>query len=330
MTITALPTPPLRSDGAAAFADRADTFLGALPLFVTEANALQSNVNAKELSASASASTATAQALAAQASATQALSNINFKGEWSTLTGALSAPASVYHDGLFWILITSTGDVTTIVPGVSASWVEIKSRINYATDTADPQGDLQGEHDYYMPAGQDGDTYLLERLGLFAFHSAATDPADGETCITPVGGVGRWMLICPTWDFVYAYLEGVDLDVINTDIDTINADITTINADITTINTDITTINNRFISASAALDFPSVAATTGTQTLTITVTGAEVGDRVLLAPPSALPAGLIPIGFVSATNTVSVSVFNNTAGAIDPASMTWGVTVYKG
>ena len=40
MPITALPTPPSRSDSAN-FATRADAFLGALPTFATEANTLQ-------------------------------------------------------------------------------------------------------------------------------------------------------------------------------------------------------------------------------------------------------------------------------------------------
>ena len=42
MTITALPTPPSRLDPLN-FSQRADDFLGALPQFVTEANALESN-----------------------------------------------------------------------------------------------------------------------------------------------------------------------------------------------------------------------------------------------------------------------------------------------
>ena len=44
MTITALPTPPSRTD-AANFSARADAFLGALPTFGTEANALAVEVN---------------------------------------------------------------------------------------------------------------------------------------------------------------------------------------------------------------------------------------------------------------------------------------------
>jgi hypothetical protein len=64
MAITALPTPPSRQDPTN-FNDRADAFLGALPLFQTEANALQADVNAKQVSAAASEVSAAASATAA-------------------------------------------------------------------------------------------------------------------------------------------------------------------------------------------------------------------------------------------------------------------------
>jgi hypothetical protein len=54
MAITALPTPPTRSDPAT-FAARGDAFLTALPTFATEANVLQADVNAKQVAAAASA-----------------------------------------------------------------------------------------------------------------------------------------------------------------------------------------------------------------------------------------------------------------------------------
>lgn len=71
MAITALPTPPSRSDPAN-FATRADAFLGALPTFATEANALATDVNSKQTTASTAADTAQAQALAALNSANDA------------------------------------------------------------------------------------------------------------------------------------------------------------------------------------------------------------------------------------------------------------------
>ena len=57
MAITALPTPPTRSDPAT-FAARGDAFMTALPTFVTEANALQTDVNAKQAAAAVSANAA--------------------------------------------------------------------------------------------------------------------------------------------------------------------------------------------------------------------------------------------------------------------------------
>lgn len=61
MPITPLPTPPSRNDPTN-FSSRADAFLGALPAFGTEANALAVDVNDDAVAAAASASTATTQA----------------------------------------------------------------------------------------------------------------------------------------------------------------------------------------------------------------------------------------------------------------------------
>lgn len=72
MAITALPTPPTRSDPAT-FATRGDAFMLALPTFATEANALQADVNAKQAAAAVSANAAQADrvlAAAAQAAVT--------------------------------------------------------------------------------------------------------------------------------------------------------------------------------------------------------------------------------------------------------------------
>lgn len=83
MTITVLPTPPLRSDPTN-FAVRADAFLAALPTFVTEANTLVSTVNTGASNAATSASNASiseidaaAQAAAATISAANAVSAAN-------------------------------------------------------------------------------------------------------------------------------------------------------------------------------------------------------------------------------------------------------------
>lgn len=81
--------------------------------------------------------------------------------------------------------------------------------------------------------------------------------------------------------------------------------------------------------ASAALDFPSIAAGNN-QTLTVPVVGAAVGDDVVLVRTAAPVNGALNyVGWVSAAGVVSVRAQNNTAGAIDPASETFRVIVFK-
>lgn len=66
MAITPLPTPPSRSDPAN-FADRGDAFLGALPTFATEANALAAATNQNEINAELAETNAEAAQVAAEA-----------------------------------------------------------------------------------------------------------------------------------------------------------------------------------------------------------------------------------------------------------------------
>ena len=125
MPMTPLSPPPQTNDPGN-FDARADALLGAgLPLFVAEANALETNVNAREASATSAATTATAAATAAQAAQALALALANYKGTWSALTGALAIPASVLHNGVFWSLTASLANVTTATPGVSSSWIPV-------------------------------------------------------------------------------------------------------------------------------------------------------------------------------------------------------------
>jgi hypothetical protein len=84
----------------------------------------------------------------------------------------------------------------------------------------------------------------------------------------------------------------------------------------------------KHLSATASLDFPSIAASS-TAELTVTVTGAASGDTVYAAPTGAPEAGLVWSAYVSAANTVTVRMANHTAGAIDPAARTWRADVWQ-
>jgi hypothetical protein len=81
------------------------------------------------------------------------------------------------------------------------------------------------------------------------------------------------------------------------------------------------------LTGSGTLDFPNTLAQTSSD-MTITVTGAAVGDIVILGTP-VQGANSTFTAFVSATNTVSVRMNNYSALAIDPASAAFKVYVIK-
>lgn len=115
--ITPAPSPaPQRSDRST-FADRADARLTWEDAhLVPELNAAVAQVNDNTLICEAGAQ-------AAQV----AIASSHFKGAWSTLTGALAVPASVFHSGAFWVLLSDVADVTAKVPGVAAEWEEAQT-----------------------------------------------------------------------------------------------------------------------------------------------------------------------------------------------------------
>jgi hypothetical protein len=82
----------------------------------------------------------------------------------------------------------------------------------------------------------------------------------------------------------------------------------------------------KVLSGSASLNFGSISAVSQAD-LTITVTGAAVGDEVMMALPAAPAAGLVFNAFVSAANTVTIRASNITASPVDPAAATYGVIV---
>ena len=97
-TITALPTPPSRQDPTN-FNDRADAFLGALPAFATETNAVASELN-----------TASANAVAAN-QAVIAATNITKWVSGSTYTNGAVVWSPI--NGLAYRRITTSGSGTT-------------------------------------------------------------------------------------------------------------------------------------------------------------------------------------------------------------------------
>jgi hypothetical protein len=92
-----------------------------------------------------------------------------------------------------------------------------------------------------------------------------------------------------------------------------------------TIGTSGTAVT-KYFSATATLNFGSILAS-GSEDLTITVTGAAVNDTVTLGLPATVLAGAIFNAWVSAADTVTVRCNNAGSIAVDPASATYRVGV---
>lgn len=88
------------------------------------------------------------------------------------------------------------------------------------------------------------------------------------------------------------------------------------------------TIEYPVLTGSATWDAPSLASG-AEQTTTVTVTGAKLGDQVTGVSLAVSLAGTTLVGYVSATDTVTVVHRNGTGGAVDLASSTLRATVSK-
>jgi len=80
--------------------------------------------------------------------------------------------------------------------------------------------------------------------------------------------------------------------------------------------------------ANAAFDFAS-SATLVSSDVTVTVTGARLGDPVAIGMVTNPAANLTYYGFVSAADTVTVRFMNTSGSTVDPASQQITVCVFK-
>ena len=336
--ITALPTPPDPNDRST-FNTRAYPWSVAQQTLATEVGAVASNVYAnaqvaKEQAALATTNGAAQVALAAeqaalattngaaqvalaaghasnaQLSAFAAEAVANFAGVWSTLTGPLNKPATVYHAGLFYVLVNSLANVALSEPGVTADWIASGGGMpSYAYDQ---RGDLRTK------AGQFA---VVEGLGLFRHALGSTEPDDDESCFAT--STGRWLLEAVHWDVVDAWQAPDDAarDEFDEDEPIRFA----------------SSFAGKVLTGSATCAITSVA-TVSSSSFTGTVTGAAVGDRVIATPPAQLGNTAATTGqlgyhaWVSAANTVTIMLTNASAAAATTNAAiqaAWPITVIK-
>lgn len=74
---------------------------------------------------------------------------------------------------------------------------------------------------------------------------------------------------------------------------------------------------------------PADTATGAYTSTTLTINGAAIGDTVAVGFSQAVPAGALLVGAVTASNTVTVTLFNNTGGNVDLASGTLRADIWK-
>jgi len=127
-TVTALPTPPSTASPSN-FDTRGDAFLGALPTFQTETDAVAANVYANAIDAAASAGDATDQATAASGSAAAASASaaaattIMGAAVWvSGTTYALGAAVKSPANGRIYFKTTATAAGTTDPSANPTDW----------------------------------------------------------------------------------------------------------------------------------------------------------------------------------------------------------------
>ena len=103
-------TIPVRSQDQTTFSNNTSDLLTWWPTSVVEMNVVSTFVNSQAEAAEISANLADT-----------AVTSVNFKGNYSNLSGALNVPASVYHSGKYWQLLNNMADVTTESPSVGAT-----------------------------------------------------------------------------------------------------------------------------------------------------------------------------------------------------------------
>jgi len=318
VVITPLPAAPLRSQGPTAFDAAAEPFVAALPPMVTQINAATAEVTANKTAAAASA----ASALASKNTAAMGTA---YKGLWTALTGALNMPASVFHDGYYWALNANLANVALAEPGVSASWQKIKTLpdvVAYAS-----RASIRSLN----PVA--GDYVQVLGLGMFTWIAGSALQDDDETAFTTASG--QWLLINSDPELVFLALRA-EVDEALEDAGTAQTAADTAQTAADTAQTAADTLSGKFLRGSFLMSLTSLDSTTSVS-FTATVTGAAVGDSVVVNPGDAFGSTaenrskLSYVAYVSAANTVTVSI-RNASGAPYAAYMaasTWRVLVIK-
>lgn len=220
---------------------------------------------------------------------------------------------------------TGKAGFTMQTDGAMPEWVDARVPIPVIFAYED-RGDLR------TTVRTDKTLAVIEGLGLFAFKEGSDEPDDDESCFAT--STGRWLLEAPHWDVIDMWnLPEVESRI--SEIERIDSSLSELDSRLSEVEEYVSTVRVLYGAATCAIT--SVATATSTA-FTGTVTGAAVGDRVLVVPPGQLGSTAENTGrlsfhaFVSAADTVSVYLCNASAATATTNTTirtAWPVMVFK-
>ena len=297
--ITALPTPPSRTSPGT-FSERTDAFLGALPGFVSEANALATEAETNASTASTAAITATSKAADAVAAADAAAAGSN-AAKW--ISGTTYAEGDVVWSPVdyqaYRRIVSGAGttdpsaDVTNWSPNLKVKTLNSQSLLGEGNVVVNPALDVAyADRGTLRSLTTLTDSVIVDGIGLFRHVTGSMEPDDDETCFATA--TGRWLLQCPHSDFITAQL----------------------------------TSGAAPIYTASAVNTIGTVATVSVVSQTIAVAGASTADAVVVTPPAVMNGRLCVYGYVSAPGAVTVCVANPSAAtSVAVPAGSWRIAV---
>jgi hypothetical protein len=181
MPITPLPDPPSRSDAPATFIAKSDAFLGALPAFADEANALEEDLN--NLVSAAFTTTSTTSLLVGTGTKNLTVqTGLGFAAGQTILISRTSAPSTTRMVGTVTSYNSATGALVVSVSSISGS-----GTFTDWTVSLGPAGTVTA-----FSAGllDDADaSAALTTLGVSTFIKTLLDDASAATALATLGAM---------------------------------------------------------------------------------------------------------------------------------------------
>jgi hypothetical protein len=172
----------------------------------------------------------------------------------------------------------------------------------------------------------------VESLGIFSWFLGSTEPDDDETSFASTTGV--WLLIATDPDFVFA-LWLSELDNVEGRTTNLETNLAAANAQLANQNTSIAAIaslGNSFLFAKFNMTLTSISGGVSSN-FVFSVPGAQLNANVIANPGNLFgnsttdQSCLSFIAFVSALNTVTVSIRNSSSIAVSLTASLWSVLV---